>query len=153
MKRILIISLVLFPFALFSQQYINKTKTEVRKGLDKYILENDSIKATLTETDSLLVLKVPGTKTLPADFIYRFNKSGKCSSQKTIAYCDSCLRKFLQAALEQEKYQWKKINENQYISSFADNMMIEISPLEKDYSFMIMRTEWSKIVYDMLVEK
>lgn len=153
MKRILIISLILLPFAAFSQQYINKTKAEVRKGLDKYILANDTIKATLTETDSSLVLKVTGTKTLPADFIYGFDKAGKCNSQKTIAYCDSCLNKFLQLALDEKKYQWKKINENQYISAFNDKMMIEISAVDKNYFSLILRTDWSKLLYDMLIEK
>ena len=132
---------------------MNKSKAEVKKGLNKYILDNDSIKATLTETDSSLVLIVPGPKALPANFIYGFDKAGKCNSQKTIAWCDSCLNKFLQLALDEKKYQWKKINENQYISAFDDKMMIEISAVDKNYFFLILRTDWSKLLYDMLIEK
>jgi hypothetical protein len=150
MRRIITFCLLLFSFSCFSQNYINKTKAQVKKELNEYISKNDSLNATVSETDVAIVLVIKGPKTLPADFIYRFDKSGKCISEKVIAGCDSCFTKYFQAVLDRKKYEWKKINENQYISGFAAKMMIELPPDSKNYSFVILRTDWSKQMYDLL---
>jgi hypothetical protein len=140
----------MFSFSCFSQNYINKTKAQVKKELNEYISKNDSLNATVSETDVAIVLVIKGPKTLPADFIYRFDKAGKCISEKVVAGCDSCFTKYFQAVLDRKKYEWKKINENQYISGFAAKMMIELPPDSKNYSFVILRTDWSKQMYDLL---
>jgi hypothetical protein len=152
MTRLIILLFILLPFSGFAQKYINKKKAEVKKELDKYITDNKSINATLSETDTSLVLNIPGTTTQQANFVYFFDKEGKCRSQKTTANCDSCIAKYLQQALQQGKYNWRKINENQYISSFEEKLMIETPADGKEFSFMILRTDWSKILYDMFAE-
>lgn len=150
MHRIITFCLLLFSFSCFSQNYINKTKAQVKKELNEYISKNDSLNATVSETGTAIVLVIKGPKTLPADFIYRFNKAGKCISEKVVAGCDFCFNKYFQAVLDREKYEWKKINENQYISGFAAKMMIELPPDSKNFSFTILRTDWSKQMYDLL---
>jgi hypothetical protein len=55
--------------------------------------------------------------------------------------------------LAKEKYVWKKINENQYISKFEDKIMIELPTENKSNSITIIRTDWTKILYDILAGK
>lgn len=152
MTHIILLLFVLLPFSGFTQKYINKKKAEVEKELAQYIKENKSINATLSETDTSLALNIAGTATQQASFVYFFDKEDKCRLQKTTANCDSCITKYLQEALQQEKYKWRKINENQYISSFEHKLMIETPADGKEFSFMILRTDWSKILYDMITE-
>ncbi len=150
MRRFIILSLLLFPFSAFSQNFINKPRQQVKKELTEYITNNDSLNAELTETDTAIILSIKDAKTLPANFIYRFDKTGKCKSERVMTSCDSCLNKYLSAALTRKKYEWRKINGNQYISNFASRMLIELPAESNDFSYTILRTDWSKQMYDLL---
>ncbi len=149
MPRI-ILFLLLLPLTGFSQNFIGKSKARVKKFLQREIVKNDSLTITLTDNDSVLLYSIKAGKTLPADFIYTFNRSGKCQSEKVIASCDSCFNKFLKKTLDQKLYEWKKINENQYVSKYAARRMIELLPANKDLSYTILRTDWNKELYRML---
>ena len=153
MTQINILCFVLISFSGFSQNYINKSRAQVKKELNEYTIRNDSLNASITETDTAIVLSVKGKETLVADFIYRFDKAGKCMSEKVITDCDSCFTKYFQAVLNRKKYEWRKINENQYISSFAAKMLIELPADSKDFYFTILRTDWSKQMYNLLTDK
>ena len=149
MNRI-ILFLLLLPAAGFSQNFIGKNKAWVKKYLQKQISKNDSITITLTDNDSALLYSIKAGKTLPADFIYGFNKSGKCQSEKIIAGCDSCFNKFLKNLLSEKRYEWKKINENQYVSKYAAQRMIELPPENNNFSYTILKTDWNKNMYKLL---
>lgn len=152
MRCFITLSLLIFSFSAFSQNFINKTKQQVKKELTKYITRNDSLNAELTETDTTVILSIKSTKALPADFIYRFDKAGKCKLEKVMTRCDSCLNKYLSAALARKKYEWRKINGNQYISNFASRMLMELPADSNNFSYTILRTDWSKQIYDLLKE-
>src|SRR5436190_13679426 len=124
MFRYIIVILLFWPAMGFSQFYINKTKSQVKQELGKKFLKKDSNSASITETDSTLLLKLRGAGIVESDHIYRFDKSGKCSSEKTITWCDSCHEKLLQSLLAEKKYDWKKINMNQYVSDFSASLFI-----------------------------
>jgi hypothetical protein len=149
MNRI-ILFLLLLPAAGFSQNFIGRSKAQVKKILQKQILKNDSLDITLTDDDSVLHYSIKAGKTLPADFIYGFTKSGKCQSEKIIALCDSCFNKFLKNVLSQKRYDWKKINENQYVSKYAARMMIELPQENTDFYYTILKTDWNKNMYKLL---
>jgi hypothetical protein len=150
MSKFILLYLLLFPGFVKGQQYFGKTQSQVKKELQQYIKKNKSLGATLEQTDSTIHMSVPGPASQPADFFYSFDKTGKCVSQKTVTYCDSCFRKFLQALLQQEKYKWKKINENQYISSYSESLLIELPAEEKQYWFLLMKVSWTKELYKLL---
>ncbi|MBL0068476.1 MAG: hypothetical protein KA428_09015 [Chitinophagaceae bacterium] len=150
MKKASLVLLLLFPVIGFSQHFIGKSKPQVMKELQKQIVKNDSLTITLTDTDSGLVYSIKAQKVLPADFVYSFDNTGKCQSEKVIAGCDSCYKKFLQKVLAEKKYDWKKINENQYISKYESRMMIELPTDNKNYQYTILKTEWTKELYDIL---
>ncbi len=150
MSKLILLCLLLFPGFVKGQQYFGKTQPQVKKELQQYIKKNKSLGATLEQTDSTIHLSVPGPASQPADFYYNFDKSGNCVSQKTITYCDSCFSKFLQPLLQQEKYKWKKINENQYISSYSEGLLIELPAEENQYWFLLMKLSWTKELYKLL---
>ena len=150
MSRFIIAVLLIFPITGFAQNFIGKSKTQVRKELQKQIAKNDSLSIILTEKESELVYTIKPVKVLPAEFIYGFDKNGKCQSEKITANCDSCFNKFLTAALRHKKYGWKKINENQYVSKYTYRIMIELPADGNDFSYTILRTGWTKKLYKML---
>lgn len=150
MTRIILLLLLTFPVSGFSQHFIGKTHAQVKKDLGKKIAKNDTLTIVMNDNDSTIVYSYQDKEAQPVDFIYGFNKAGKCWFEKVTAGCDSCFRKYLSALLAQKKYEWKKINENQYISRYADQLMIELPGNDKDYSFTILHTEWNREVYDML---
>jgi len=151
MNRTIIVLFLLFPLTGFSQNFIGKSKTQIRKELQKQIEKNDSLKIILTEKGSELVYTIKPVKVLPAEFIYGFDKNGKCRSEKITAYCDSCFNKFLQDVLKQKRFAWKKINGNQYVSKYRAQMMIELPAENKDFSYTILKTAWTKELYKMLM--
>ena len=150
MTRITLICFLLLSVQGFSQNYINKTKAQVKKELDTYVLKNAGLTPSVAETDSSIELSVKGLSSLPTNFTYRFDKTGKCNTEKVTTFCDSCYTKSLEAVLANKQYQWKKINANQYVSNFASRMLIELALDNKDFSFIILRTDWSKEMYDLL---
>ncbi len=151
MLRFLIFLCLLLPLTGFSQSYINKSKKKVLTMLAKYDAGAGFEKPVIQQTDSTIRLLVNEPGGRETNFIYRFDKNGKCQSEETRASCDSCYKKYLQAALDRKKYKWKKINENQYISSYSEKRMIEAPPEVNDYSFMILRTGWTKKLYHLLL--
>lgn len=102
--------------------------------MQQQIIKSDSLTITLTDNDSVLLNSAKPGKFFPVDFIYSFNRSGKCQSEKVIAGCDSFFNKYLQAVLGQKKYEWKKINENQYLSKYITRMMIELPAETNNFS-------------------
>lgn len=151
MSRTIIVLFFLLPFTGFSQNFIGKSKAQVRKKLQEQIEKNDNLSILLTEKESELVFTIKPVKVLPAEFIYGFDKNGKCQSEKITAYCDSCFNKFLQDVLEQKRFDWKKINENQYVSKYRAQMMIELPAENNDFSYTILKTAWTKKLYKMLI--
>ncbi|MDZ4806965.1 MAG: hypothetical protein SGI96_01705 [Bacteroidota bacterium] len=149
MNRI-ILFLLLLPATGFSQNFIGRSKAQVKKYLQRQIAKYDSLTISLTDNDSALLYSIKAGETLPADFIYGFNKSRKCQSERIIAGCDSCFNKFLKKLLSEKKYEWKKINENQYVSKYAARRMIELPPLNNNFSYTILKTDWNKDMYKLL---
>lgn len=150
--RYLVIFLCMLPLAGFSQHFIGKKKADVMKSLRAEKSKQDSLDIVITEDASNIYYSVKPGKTLAADFIYNFGPDGKCRMEKVKASCDSCFRKYLQKALDNKKFEWKKINENQYISRYASRMMIELPPEANNYSFVILHAEWNRKLYKLLLQ-
>jgi hypothetical protein len=133
-----------------AQSFINKRASQVINMLKKYDAGAGYEKPVITAGDSTITMRVKGSGNTETLFIYLFDSDGRCRSEQIKASCDSCYKKYLDDVLAQKKYQWKKINENQYISSFRKKRMIEIPAENNDFSYMILRTGWSKKLYQLL---
>ncbi len=144
---------LLFTTLAYSQGYINLKRNDVVSALKKKFQAADYNQATISLLkDTVKVIPADSRATDPV-FIYLFDESGRCKSETIITRCDSCLSRLLQAALAQKKYEWKKINENQYISKFEDKLMIELPPENPDHSFSFLRVDWTRELYDLLIKE
>lgn len=148
--RIILYLLILSPLTGLSQKYLDKSKAEVKKELDHYIKAQSSLSPSVQETDSTLILQLKEAGQI-RQTVYGFDAvSGKCSSEKQIASGKNEYNKLLQELLSHKTFGWKKLNENQYVSKFSAQMLIELPQEENDYSFIIFRTKWTKELYDLL---
>ncbi len=152
MRQIIIVLLLLISATGFSQQYVNMSKIEVKKSLDRSSLNIDGISTRITETDSSITRKLKGPIGISTDEVYVFDRSGKCSSEKIITNCDTCLERLLKAVLDHKKYRWKLINANQYVSKFSAGMFIETQAANAIYSFTILRTNLDRKMYKFLMK-
>jgi hypothetical protein len=148
-----IILLLLIPVSGFSQNFIGKNKADAKSELQNQKL-SDSLSISISDKDSVLVLTQKRGDNSVTDFVYGFDKSGVCQSEKVVTSgCDSCFYKLLNKVLDQTKYQWKKLNENQYVSKYADRMLLEVQGESIPLTFSILRTQWNEEFYKMITEK
>jgi hypothetical protein len=137
-NRIILLLIILLPLTAFCQGYINLSKKQVKRTLEKQAARHDTINTLITETDTSLHYSVRDKKMSEADFIYLFDNN-KCNAEIIIAGCDSCFNKYLQNAINRPKQGWKKLKENLYISSFTQKMMLEIPANNIPHSYIIRR--------------
>ena len=150
MKKVflLILFLAAAQLVLTAQEYINKKKGEVITMLK--IKYQQTPLSVLTDT---VKMKLENTFAKPFDYIFTFDKTGRCKSETIITRCDSCLTGLLQKVLDLKKFEWNKINENQYISKFEEKLMIELPAENYDHSFSILKVEWTKELYELLLKQ
>ncbi len=135
-----------------SQDYINSIRAKAEISLKKKYPANGGNSRITISMDTIRVQwKEPaGAST---EYIYAFDDKHLCFSETIIAHCDSCLSGYLQQVLDKKNFGWKKINENQYISRFADNLMIELSADAAIHSFSVLRVDWTRELYDLLLKE
>ncbi|MFZ1313068.1 MAG: hypothetical protein WAR38_09400 [Chitinophagaceae bacterium] len=150
MKKVflLILFLAAAQLVLTAQEYINKKKGEVITMLK--IKYQQTPLSVLTDT---VKMKLENTFAMPFDYIFTFDKTGRCKSETIITRCDSCLTGLLQKVLDLKKFEWNKINENQNISKFEEKLMIELPAENYDHSFSILKVEWTKELYELLLKQ
>ena len=150
MTRSLLFLLILVPVFSQAQKNIGKTKAVLKKELLAWRSANASLLPKITETTSTTTVRYndPGLKSIES--VYIFDRKNICISERTLASSDSIRRVCLDKVLALPEYEWKKINGNQYISRFSDQLMIELPGDPKNFSFTIYRAAWTKELYDML---
>lgn len=153
MQKTVLLLLLILPALAYSQININKTKGEIKKEIAKFKKSTPALTLTVSETDSTLTIIKTDADKNREEALVEFDKAGKCRSELRTFNCDHCYKQELEALLGMSKYQWKKLNENQYISKFEENLMIELPTEDKTNTFNIIRTNWSKLLYDMLTGK
>lgn len=145
---------LLIPVTGFSQTFIGKNKADVKNELQNQKKGGDSLSITISDKDSVLVLTQKKGDNSATDFVFGFDKSGICQSEKIISTgCDSCFYDLLKKVLGQTKYEWKKLNENQYVSKYADRMLLEVQAENIPLYYSILRTQWTEEFYKMITEK
>jgi hypothetical protein len=151
MFRYSLLLLMLFPLSSLAQDKLEKTKAALKEELTITAGKTGMV---LVETDSTLVFSSQDKKALDATvFIYGFDSAGICNTEKFITDCRTCFEKQLHLLIDQPSYQWKKINENQYVSRFEDRLLLEVAPDADQYFFTLFRAVWTKEFYDILISK
>ncbi len=152
MLRVIAILLLFSSTQGSAQSYINKSKKKALAMLSKYEAGNGFQTPEILQTDSTITFSVKDMADRKSIFTYSFDVNGKCQSEKIQASCDSCFEKYIGQVLANKKYDWKKINANQYISKYSSKLMLELPPEINDFSYMIIRTGWKKKSYRLLFE-
>ena len=142
--------LLFLPFLVSAQDALDKSRSDLKKELENWA---KTVKGSFKETDSSLLLTSIDTRLGEIQETSRFDKNNKCTSQTFKATCDSCMQGLLSRLLSRKSYQWKKINENQYVSRFEDRILLELPIDPGDYSFTVFRAQWTKELYDLLLKQ
>lgn len=154
MKQLVLLTVFLLGglSAARSQDYINSTQANAEAALKKKYPAKSGNSQVIVSRDSIRVQwkESAGGNT---EYICAFDDKGLCLSETIITRCDSCLSGYLQQVLNKKKFEWKKINENQYVSRFADNLMIELSADAAHPSFSVLRVDWTRQLYDLLMKE
>ncbi len=151
MKRCLSIILFVLPVLAHSQLNINKTKAEIKKEITKSKKDNRSVKFSVYETDSTLSIVTIKQDKEQKDLLLQFDKKGNCKMEKMSFSSDIIFKKDLSEILDLKKYEWQKVNENQYVSKFEENIMIELPADDQLKTINIIRMDWTKALYDLLL--
>lgn len=136
-----------------SQDYINKKKTDVVAYLKKKYQQDNSEKTSIIEEKDTVRLQLKDPANQLYDYLLAFDGAGSCKSETIMTRCDSCLAVLVQQVLAKKKYKWKQLNENQYVSRFEDNLMIELPADNTYHSFSVLRVEWTKELYKLLLKQ
>lgn len=149
MKRILLFTLfhLAFTGSITAQELINMPFAKAEALLKKTYPGSATQPDVYPRKDSILVRVNSQTQ-----LIYVFDEKGLCMTETTNTRCDSCHDGYLKKVLDKKKYSWKKINENQFISRYEDNMMIELFPEGEIRTFSILRADFTRELYELLLK-
>jgi hypothetical protein len=153
MTRLLSLLMLLAPLLTYGQNYINLNKYDIKKIFNQTSEKKKIIKYKFANNKNNLIVTEGGSKKCQVKYEFSFDSVGKCNKEKIIFFCDTCMQHKLNPILGFQQYQWRKINENQYISRYEDRLMIELSPEKNVPSFSILRMDWTRILYDILTDK
>lgn len=103
--------------------------------------------------DSVIIFTADNPPCQPIKLVFQFDENRKCRSEEIVTRCESYFSEYLKQLIEIKKYNWTKINENQYVSDFNSALMIEIPPENVSFSLTILRMDWSREIYDLLMKK
>ncbi len=150
MKLVLLFTLFVLSLtgSLSAQEFINMPYAKAEAALKKAYPASTTQPNVYPRKDSILVRVNNQTQ-----LIYVFDEKGLCTTETTNTRCDSCHDGYLKIVLDKKKYNWKKINENQYISRFEDNMMIELFPEGEIRTFSILRADFTRELYELLLKE
>lgn len=82
-----------------------------------------------------------------------FDKKGFCDIEGYQYDNKTDFEKKLQEILKVQSFEWIKINENQFVSNFKEQRLLEIFDEASPYQVRILRTAWSKELYELLLKK
>ena len=133
----------------FSQGFINRNKSTVRKYLETYTAQH-KLKTIIEDTDSSLIFLIRDSSVHQLDVIVHFDRAGKCDRETRSTNCDSCCKKYITQTLDNNEFEWTKINDNTYIS--RPLIMDTPDGKEEPYSFTIQRNDMRRKEYKAAVK-
>lgn len=153
MLRYFLLLLLALPLSIFAQDKLGKTLPDLKKELNAFVLNNKSLKPVLSQQEKELRLVISNEKGQTIRFEYRFEDStGLCNQEITISACQTCYQQLLDELVSKKIYEWKRINESQFVSKFSDYLMIEMQEDGKDFSFTLIKTAWTRELYDLMLK-
>lgn len=153
MMRYLLLFSFLIPLSVCSQSKLGKSRQELTNELLQIAKNGKSSKTAFDKKKDRLVLTFVDSSGQNYRYEYAFDeKTGACFTEMMASTCEACLRNELNRLLAVTSHQWKKINESQYISKFEDYLLIEWQQTGNEFSFTLIRTAWTRELYNMMKE-
>lgn len=131
-----------------AQDFINMPYAKAETALRKAYPASNNQPSVYPRKDSILV-----RVNSQSELIFVFDEKGLCTTETINTRCDTCHDGYLKNILDKKKYNWKKINENQYISRFEDNVMIELFPEGEIRTISVLRADFTREIYDLLLKE
>lgn len=85
--------------------------------------------------------------------ILHYDEKGSCDIETYQFEQKSEFEKKLQDILALKEFEWIKINENQFVSNFKKQRLVEIFDEAAPFELRILRTTWSQALYELLLKK
>lgn len=123
----------------YSQGYLGKTPSRVKRGLDQHLAKT-KMSGNYEQTDTSLTLQIRDPKFQPVDFVFRF-RANKCVEELRVG-CDSCMRKYLDEALRVKAYGWTRVSENTYVSRRSYRRIMVL--IDEPSSLLFRKINWSR---------
>ena len=153
MMRYLLLLSFLIPITVCSQNKLGKSRQELTDELLQFVKNGQSSKAEFDKKKDRLVMTSRDSSGQNFRYEYGFDdKTGACIIEMTISSCETCVRNLLNGLLAVPSYQWKKLNESQYVSRFEDYLLIEWQQTGNEFSFTLIKTAWTRELYNLMKE-
>jgi hypothetical protein len=148
-KIALFLLLNILTHYVFSQHYVNSTRSATKKMFTKYI-HKEKYQATISETDSTLIFLLRDPKVQNLDIFLHFDYRGKCDSEIKTLSCDSCYQKYLDKILSNKYFSWTKVDSNSYFSDSRHRLILTTGH-DNPFSFMIRRSLLTVSEYKQII--
>lgn len=148
MKRSFLLLLMALPLFAAAQLQVGHSGSAIRDHWKKQ--QAAGVRSTVTaRSKQLLLVTVQGEKGTARNY-YELDSAGICQVQRLETEDTTVAGDFLTQLLALPTYQWKKLNENQYISRFEDHVLVEL-PADGSMKYVkIIRMNWNRTLYDLL---
>lgn len=125
-----------FYHGVFAQTIlVGKNKERTKNGVES---DFRKIKYVIAETDTTLTLTTNDTTIRPIIVYCGFKKDGQCFSQKIVFDCDTCYHKILKQILNRNRFEWKKVGADQYLSKYSSRLLLAGSTDNKNYTISLL---------------
>jgi hypothetical protein len=114
-----------FAIAGYGQQFVGKTETWCKQNVSK-----GKLQPKLLYNEQKICIRE----------IYLGEEMAECE-------------KIVKHITQDTTYGWIRINENQWVSNFTNQLLTEIHELNKGCRTQVLRTEWTKELYELLLQK
>lgn len=108
-----------------AQVYLLRSKKAVTRLFHQY---GDRSKIHITSTDSMVLLQVRDSLFRKLDFSCYFNTKNKCYKQTKTTDCAECFDKYFAEVMNMNRYDWKKVSDNMYLSKPFWSTVLIIDP-------------------------
>ena len=143
---------ILCSFNVVGQDFIGDFKSVAKLGLKRYKKSNDSINVLIKETKSTLELIVDDTTMNSLKIRLEFDKRRKCISKTLVSDCQECFDLYLNELIQDNRYEWIKLTEYEYISKYSKRRLLFIKR-EVPFTYTLRGFIMTKVEYDNFLQE
>lgn len=85
--------------------------------------------------------------------VLRFDEKELCMTETYQFNKKADMDTLLKLIIEKKKYEWVPINENQFVTNFKGQLLMELQDDGPPYTLRLLRTAWTRELYEILLKK